>query len=194
MSVADKLLTVANNVSRVFAAGEAKHTARYAAAIAVGDGTRFMSFAVPFEADLFCVAAHGAEALSNSNSVLQLVFDSRAFAKRGGCYRILQDGAPSGGYFSSATGGNYFKVADGICTVEAPASLGVNFINGTQYACTAVKYTDKSDGELLEEEIALLSDTGEVLEYSSARVLSTVTEEEWQTLIANKPNRTFTLV
>ena len=193
MSIAEKLLTIANNVPRVHLAGEKKHTARYAAALATGDGTNVISFDVPFEPDYISVMRHGADAEAAQYSVRQLTLDARSFARIGGLYMIRKDGSNSHGNFSSATAKNYFRWADGGCTVGVPAALGVPYVDGAEYICVAVKYTDKSDYELLCDEISLLADEGKALSYSSARVLGTVTEEEWQTLIAQKPSRDFTL-
>lgn len=194
MSIGDKLLKVASNVTRVFAAGESKHLLRYFTDIKVGDSTNTMSFDMPFEPDAVLVVAHGADAVTTYNAVRQMFADFRSFWKSRGIYIVRQNGTFKFGNISSATLNNYFRIADGVCTVEVPAALGVPYANGAQYIVVAVKYTDKSDKELLEEEIALLADTGSTIEYSNARVLEAVTEEEWQTLIATKPNRTFTLV
>ena len=193
MNIADMLLEIANDLPRVFAAGEAKHTSRYVSGLALGDGTKVITIDSPFEPDCFFVTAHGADANSAKNSVLQMFFDRRTFARIGGFYRINQNGSVGNGNFTTASGGNYLYYADGKCVFEIPSSLGVTFVNGAQYAVAAVKITDKSDRELLEEEISLLEESGDALSYSSARVLATVSEEEWQTLIATKPNRTFTL-
>ena len=193
MSVAEKILLLKEDFDNVFAAGEGKHTSRYSVTLAVGDGTNSVTFSVPFEPDCIFVTTHGADATASDNSVLQMVFDKRAFARYGGMYRVRRDGANTQGAMASATGGNYFRWADGVCTVEAPSSLGVNYTSGAQYVCTAVKYTDKSDKDLLSEEIQSLADSGETLSYSQKRINETVTDAEWQTLIALKPNRTFTL-
>lgn len=193
MSIADKLSEIANGIPLIFAAGEEKHTSRYAVAFVTGDGTNIISFACPFEPDCFFVTAHGGAAISADNAIMQMVFDARSFARYGGMYRSRKGGANSQGTFSSATGGNYFGRSDGACTLEVPSSLNAPYINGAQYICTAVKYTDKSDRELLEEEIELLSDVGGAVQYSKARINATVTEEEWQEIIAAKENWTFTL-
>lgn len=174
-------------------AGEAKHTARYATTLVTGDGTNVIAFKADFAPDCFFVTAHGADAVSADNAIMQMIFDARSFARYGGMYRARRNGANSHGTMASASGGTYFRWKNGICEIEVPASLSAPYISGAQYICSAVKYTDKSDRELLEEEIALLTDNGGTIEYSSARVFGTVTEAEWQTLIATKPNRTFAL-
>ena len=173
--------------------GEAKHTARYATACVTGNGTNALSFSVPFAPDCVTVTYHGADAMSASNAALTAVFDFRCFAALGGALRVRRNGSNMQANVSSANGSTVFKLADGVCTVTIPAAYGTPFLTGTQYICAAVKYTELSDKELLAEEIALLADTGGAIEYSSARVLGTVSEAEWQTLIAQKPNRTFTL-
>lgn len=178
----------------VYGAGEAKHTSRYATFFAVGDGTNIISFNCPFKPDSFFVTAHGASAMSADNAIMQMVFDARSFARYGGMYRARKDRSHTHGTMASSSGGNYFRWADGVCAVEVPASLGTPYISGAQYIATAVKYTDKSDRELLEEEISLLADTGETIQYSKARVLSVMTEAEWDAFTKTaKPSRTFTL-
>ena len=194
MNIAEQLLTVANNTPLVFEAGEKKHTMRYATALVVGDGTNIVTFACSFEPDCIFVTPHGADAMSADNAIMQMVFDRRSFARHGGMYRAKKDASNTQGTMASASGRTYFAWADGICTVEVPSSLNAPYITGTQYICSAVKYTDKSDRELLEEEIALLAETGASIQYSKKRINDTVTEAEWQALIAQKPNRTFTLI
>ena len=193
MSIADKLSEIASDLPRVFEAGEKKHTARYKTALVAGDGTNIISFEVPFEPDCVFVTAHGAEATTSVSGAMQMIFDIRSFANIGGMYRVRQNSKNTQGAISSASGKNYFRIADGLCSVEVPSVLNSVYPNGVQYIITAVKYTDKSDRELLYDEISMLADMGGAVEYSSARVLATVSEEEWQTLIASKPNRTFTL-
>lgn len=194
MSIADKLITVAENLPKVFEAGEKKHKMRYAVSLGVGDGTNEISFDCPFEPDCVTVSTHGAEAVSAANSVRQMSFDLRSFARYGGIYLIRRSGANINGNFSSGTGKDYFQWANGTCTVIVPQELNVGYLVGAQYICTAVKYTDKSDRELLEDEIMSLAETGEELLYSKTKVNETLSDTEWQLLIANKPKRTFTLI
>ena len=197
MSIADKLSEVAKNVQKVFEAGESKHKMRYATAFVTGDGTNTVSWDCPFEPDVMYVTVNGAEGNFTPKSILFMTFDFRAFARYGGHYRFLDAaGTRMQGNMSSGSGRNYFKYANGKCEVTLPVTQSTEayYNENSRYVCAAVKYTDKSDGELLCEEIAQLADTGEVLQYSKARINATVSDAEWQTLIANKPNRTFTLV
>ena len=192
MSIAEKLVEVANKIPLVYSAGEAKHTSRYAVDLVVGDGTKNISFACPFEPDYIAVEYHGADASSAAASLTGMHFDRRSFALNGGFYMVRMNSQNYIGTVGSATGRNYFVYANGVCTVKIP--LNVTYIGGCQYICTAVKYTDKSDRELLEEEISLLADTGDALVYSKTRVLSVMTEAEWDAFTkSTKPNRTFTL-
>lgn len=193
MSIADQLLEVANNIPLVFEAGEKKHIMRYSSVLVVGNDTGALQFNCPFEPDYIVVTAHGATAQSASNTVVFALFDRRAFARVGGFFRTRQGGTYKNNASSTETGYAYFACENGICTVSPPSSYNVTFGNDTQYICAAVKYTDKTDKELLTEEISLLADTGAALEYSKLRINETLTDAEWQTLIATKPNRTFTL-
>ena len=177
---------------RGFAAGEAKHTSRYMTALVTGDGTKNISFACPFEPDYIAVKYHGADASSAAAAVTCMVFDRRSFALHGGYYIVRLTGKNYIGTVGSATGGAYFSWENGACTVTSPVGSAL-YIDGCQYICVAVKYTDKSDRELLEEEISRLSDTGGELYYSEQRVTEVMTEEEWQEIIAAKENWTFTL-
>ena len=183
MSVAEKLIEVANKIPLVYSAGEAKHTSRYAVAFVTGDGTKNISFDCPFEPDYIAVQYHGAAASSAAASVTGMYFDRRAFAFHGGFYTVRLNSTNYIGTVGSATGGDYFTWADGICEVIIPSKLNATYIDGCQYICTAVKYTDKSDRELLEEELSLLEPTGGTLYYSEARVTSVMTIEEFEALI-----------
>ena len=193
MNTAFKLLKIASNVPLVYAAGEKKHTSRYVTAFVTGDGTNSISFDVPFKPDAVFVTYHGANVFAVSNSLLQAVFDFRSFAPTSGMYRVQIGGSVKQGAVSNANGRDYFRYADGVCTVEVLASYGTPFLSGTQYVCTAVKYTDKTDKELLAEEIALLPNDSRTVQYSRDRVYGAVTEEEWAEIIGPKDNITFTL-
>lgn len=193
MSIADKLLEIANNVPLVYAAGEKKHTSKYATALVTGDGTNSISFDVPFEPDAVFVTYHGADVFAVANSALAAVFDFRSFAEQAGVLRVRRNSSNMQANVSAATGKTVFNVADGGCTVTLPSAYGTPFLNGTQYVCTAVKYTDKSDRELLEEEIALLANETRTIEYSKSRIYATVTAAEWQLMIAHLDNITFSL-
>lgn len=193
MKTALKLLEIANNVPLVYAAGEKKHTSKYATALVTGDGTNTISFAVPFEPDAVFVTYHGANVFAVSNSLLQAVFDFRSFATSSGMYRVYREGKFLQGAVSNANGRDYFRYADGVCTVEVLASYGTPFLSGTQYVCTAVKYTDKTDKELLAEEISLLPNDSRTVQYSRDRVYGAVTEEEWAEIIGGKNKITFSL-
>lgn len=191
---------MANSVKTVFlegynegySEGEAQHTVRYATAFVKGDGTNVILFRADFKPDCFFVTPHGASAIG-ATAIQQMIFDARSFARYGGMYRIRKDGTNTQGTMASASGGNYFKWADGMCTVECPSALGVNYIADAQYICTVVKYTNKTDRELLEEEIAMLSNEARTIEYSKTRINATVTDAEWQTMIAPLTNITFSL-
>ena len=193
MSLADKLLEVANNLPRVFEAGEQKHKMRYQSVLIRGNGTGALQFDCPFKPDYILVAAHDADAHSAVNSVILAAFDFRTFAMVGGFLRTRQSGSYKNNAVTATTGVNYFLWADGLCTVAPPSSYNVVYPTDVRYICTAVRYTDKSDKELLEEEIALLADTGGTIQYSESRINETVTDAEWQALIAQKSGRTFAL-
>lgn len=189
MSVAEKLIEVANKIPLVYSAGEAKHTSRYAVAFVVGDGTKNISFDCPFEPDYIAVQYHGAEASSAVYSVTGMYFDRRAFAFHGGFYTVRKNSQNLIGPVGSETGGDYFKWENGICTVIAPL---YTYIKGCQYICTAVKYTDTytNDEELhkvlkalLVEELSRLEPTGDTLYYSKARVTSVMKIEDFEALI-----------
>lgn len=195
MAIADKLITLKEDFDKVFEAGEKKHISRYATAFKVGDGGTVMSFDCSFEPDFISVSYHGAEAMAADESLLQIQCSKRAFARIAGVYRGIYGSEIKHGSMSAKGLPKYFRYQDGVCTVEIPSlsSFRAEFLANVNYICVAVKYTDKSDRELLEEEIAMLPDTGAPLEYSEVRVLATITEAEWDALIATKPNRTFIL-
>lgn len=193
MNTAFKLLTIANNVPLVYAAGEKKHTSKYATALVTGGGTNTISFAVPFEPDAVFVTYHGADVFAVTNSALTAVFDFRSFASDAGLLRVRRNSSNMQANVSAANGKTVFNVADGTCTVIVPSAYGTPFLSGTQYVCTAVKYTDKTDRELLEEEIALLPNDTRTIKYSRDRVYGVVTEAEWSAIIGPKNKITFML-
>ena len=193
MSIADKLSTLANNIPLIFEAGEKKHTMLYSTCLKSGDDTNIISFPVSFKPDCIIITAHGAYAIEAQNAVQQMVFDSRSFARYGGMYRVIKGGSRTHGTMSSTSGGNYFRWNNGTCEVECPSSLTAPYPKDSQYICVAVKYTDKDDKTLLTEEVSLLADSGDTVKYSKARINATVTDDEWQIIIASKPNRTFSL-
>ena len=199
MSVSEKLTAVAENVAKVYAAGEVKSDARhsllYKTEFAAGNGGTEMVFDCPFEPDAFCLTSWSPLA-NDVISVHICVGDYRTFGKFGGMIKARVSSGDTYSRISAATLRNYYAYSDGSMKFTVPNTTlyeGVCFDTQLMYSFAAVKYTDKSDYELLSEDIALLNDVGGSVTYSQARVNATVTEEEWLALIATKPNWTFTL-
>lgn len=199
-------------IPEVYAAGEAATAAdcaaRHFTAHFAGNGENSFSLAIPFDPDMVCIVCHSA--YTNVTTLAGAWLDLRFNRRNAARYAMHFMYIPAGGNRTNVrvaadTARQLLSYSDGMLTLSAPNDTlkQVFWRSDCMYILTAVKYTDKTDKELVSEEIALLPDTGGTVEYSLIRIneiFETVAgandgaaSVEWEALVATKPNWTITL-
>ncbi len=100
------------------------------------------------------------------------------------------------GYYGTSSGGAHrllSETAEGY-RMSAGAADGITLhYDAGEYKVVAVKYSDKSDRDMLTEYVRALPDTAVTVYIASLMRERAFADEEWDTLIAEKPNATFVL-
>ena len=178
-----------------FGAGEAAQKAVCFQATVLGSGTQYLSLEIPFEPDYFTVLAFNPYPTTVPYSEIALAIDLGTFYTHLGVSVYIK--STSG--FSTARIPDALRTLytyeDGVFTVNAGTQSNIPNIwrTGTYYKVCAVKRM-LSDKDALTREInALPDDESGTVTFVGSRVSAAVTDDEWATLIAAKPNWTFTL-
>lgn len=172
----------------------------------IGCGENNFSIEVPFDPDIVCVVCHSPQSNNVKNEWMDLRFDRRNAGQYLGYFMYARsDGSRTNTRVGYATAKDIVYYENGRLYFAAPNATLQALAWGTdlRYVLTALKYTNKTDKELVAEEIAILPETGSALAYSLERINKIFetadgandgsTSEEWKALVATKPNRTFTL-
>lgn len=172
--------------------------AKYYATVIPGSGETTLSFHVPFEPDLICIVGFDPTCLLVNYTNMLFVFDVAAFGLMGGFVVTSKGSNVQNGAMTTVTALNrYSQASDGTVTIQKIIALSGNpdgtFASNVMYSVTAVKYTDKTDKERITEMVNSLdgSAEGKSLTLNRAKVNAAFTTEEWNALIATKPNWTF---
>lgn len=196
MSIAQKLTAIAENVPKVYAAGEKAAAARCQAEhfvqIVPGSGTGELSFHVPFAPDFLAVAGYYPTGYMQDGVFAQIHMDMASFYYLCG----LSSAYNTAGLLSTAqlqtktTPNRYERGEDGTCRlynlIGTNAATKATFQKDLPYVVTAVKYTDKSLRTRIERYINTLDDSGGTTMLDRAAIFSVFTEAEWEALIAEK--------
>lgn len=209
MSIGSKMKTIGENLMAVydaaFARGEGKGQAAcqgvHYTASAMGSGTRRMEFAIPFRPDLVIVYSTAPAAEQVPNSYRGVIVDFRACGRNcGNALLCHSNGVASSTAFPVSYLYDLFHYENGVLTYEPPADKMVEYLfrREVRYNAMAVKYPGESGALLLREQIALLpdvvpQDSSGTLTYTREAVERYMTAEEWEKLIATKPNWTFVM-
>lgn len=199
-------------IPEVYNAAERQCAAKHFVAVVTGSGTSEMAISVPFDPDAVFVICHSAYAASLANGStgywMDLRFNRRNAARYSGYFMAVPPNADrTNTRVSASTALEICTYSDGMLRFNAVNATLQKYVwrSDLQYLFTAVQYSDKTDAELLAEEIALLPDaTGGTVEYSLFRVNEIFetasgandgsTSAAWAALVATKPKWTFTLV
>ena len=201
MNVSEKLMAVAENMPKVYAAGEAAASAvcamQHFAAMVMGDGGTALVFELPFEPDLICLTGFHPINYMQAGSVIMLVAEMASLASRWciGSARLASGGSDSYVMKPSSVRSRCFRMSDGRYTIQnLPTSSGTGafFSDGLPYVITAVKYTDKTRKERITEYVQSLTGNGTTT-LGIDVVNESFSDAEWAALIATKPNWTFML-
>jgi len=161
-----------------------------------GDGTGTLAVEIPFSPDALLVYTQSPYAAAETYQNIMTVYDLRTFLRYCGMNRVI---ATSNTWNTQALLNQSEKrpvYASGVLSVAPGTVVGGHtcvYNASVPYTVVAVKYTEKSDRELLTEVIAGLPDSAYTATFSQYRVNATVTESEWAALTQTKPNVTFAL-
>ena len=184
-------------IPAVRAAGEAAATAacagKHFVGVVHGGGTKSLSVQMPFDPDALTVMA--ADMRTVGGQVVFFNFLPRSVSHYIGLYCYTGAGSTSISSFGSLTRAKLDQAvyADGVFTLSLADSVAAAFDADTDYIVLASKTETRTNKEILTDFVAGLADTGGSVTVSQAAVNAAVTDAEWATLIATKPNRTFVL-
>ena len=201
MTIADKLLTLKDDFDRVFEAGKAKGDAAWADKVYV-DTVRFdernnFTLSLPFVPDTVYLFCYDALVLSTPLSYNMILYE-RSFGKYGAQIGYVNSGLTlSVVSMQNKSVGSYFVFGNGSLTYVTPAvaDLQQSLFKDRPYFVFAYR-TGLSERELLQNEVDSLGSGGGSVSFSQKRVLDTVSEAEWKSMIAAKQSVgwTFTLI
>lgn len=175
----------------------AKCKTRHYTEIKRGDGSNVFSVNCGFEPDCFAVFSFAAYPFSQASTVQCLVNDRRSVGQYAS-YRFSTDESAlqNGSRISNSASSKQFTCFDGVMKYDGSVSsvaASLVFDENTDYVAVCMKYTDESDREIITREVNAMPD-GSTVTFSQYKVNGAFTEDEWQSLIATKPNSTFNLV
>lgn len=211
MSLSQKLTDIAQNVPKVYGAGQRQAqgvcAAEHFTAQVSGDGSTALSFACPFMPDMLQVAGSDPRAFKKSNVIAVFAADLRSVSVVAGNSASYRSDSNSMIYLGLATSGLKSKVLyeDGILTLTGLPGISTTakgyFLKDAVYTVSAVRYTDKTDRQLLEEFVLSLTGSGTV-SLCAAKVAAAFetasgaadgqSSPDWKALTNQRPDWTFT--
>lgn len=182
---------IAAAIPDVFGAGEGKKDSEWRDKVYVDtvsfNDTNGITVSLPFVPDRFCVISYEALAMSTPYTYYLLVFDRASFAQRCAQMGIVGETLSlTSAALNNATRDTYFTVSENSVIFTPPQSSYWKtslWRKGADYFVFAYR-SGKSDRQLLEEEIAALPAGGGSVVFSGKRVFETVSEAEWESIIA----------
>lgn len=202
MNTAQQLMQIADNVPLVYAAGAQAEKDRCAlehfVAVVPGDGSQELHFTVPFEPDILSVTGFEPAAHKKANVVAQLHANLASF----GYIAALSSAYNAAGALATTAMttesilNRYARQDDGSVTISnvrgASTDTVAVFQQDLPYVVAAVRYDKPSDAQRITEYVQSLTGSGTAM-LSARKIYAAFTEEQWQALIAQKPDWTFTL-
>lgn len=163
---------------------------------AIGDGTSGISFNIPFEPDTVFISSFSPLAITTPSTYISIDLVMNCCLNVVG--RLTLMNANITGYqgtsITTERYNNNVSYENGVLTYK-DTTLGYSFGNGVVYNIVAAK-TGKTTKENTIEQIEQLPNESKsvVLQYNAKKINENFTTEEWESLIATKPNWTFALV
>ena len=206
MTIGEKLSAVHTNVERVFDAGctvgEKRCRAKHFTTVVTGDGSSRLVFDLPFTPDVLHILTNAPDIRTQANVISHLEIDFTALGQLAETYsRTTGNGNGTGTYVfglsSPTTAYSRFSTdGNGTATVKdvTAGDIVCKFADGVDYIVTAIKAELKPLRTRLEESVARLPDTACSAWYQLAKVQDAFSDEQWDALIATKPNCTFTML
>ena len=159
-----------------------------------GDGSNVLAVNCGFEPDYFVVFSYAGYAFIQPNTVQYIANDRRSVGQYAGFRLATKEDATQGNSrLSNNAVATQFTYADGVMKYDGSVSAIASqyaFDAYTDYIAVCVKYTDESDAEIIAREVIALPDSGGTVTFSERKVNGAFAEDEWEMLIAAKPNWT----
>lgn len=178
------------------AAGDAECAAKHFVGTMYGSGTRSMTFNIPFYPDTVLIAAVNPRALS-AGHIISFNCNVRGIGHYLGLsLHMNSEGAVTYSSTTIARLASTVSYSDegGQLVVTLPDGVGAVFHGDMPYVILAEKHETRTDKEIITDFVTHLdAESGGSVRLSQAKVNAAFTDEEWATLIAAKPNWTFTL-
>ena len=191
---------MAVGVGEVYEAGRGNVLAECFKTSVFGSGKRKLSVAIPFKPDVITIQTRDPYIRSLPNTFELFVGDLRSCAKYWATITYVRTGpSAANSAFGIGTTYNFATYENGVFSLDPNNSILADFewSANVRYEISAARYPDKDAKALVEEQVALLPDvatgTGTV-EYTQSRINEFFTAEEWASLIATKPNWTFSMI
>ena len=153
MTVSEKLLAVAENVPRLYAAAKKECEGRHFSTYVKGDGSDTIQFSMPFVPDFISILSYDPRIMVQTGAVLHVCIDRRALSYLAG---FVMSAKPNSPYTAAMAHGalptRLFLEGDTITIKELPCTNGTTkgvFTAGVDYLVTAQKYTDLTDAQRL---------------------------------------------
>ena len=165
-----------------------------------GNGQRAYTLNIPFEPDMIVLLGLDPMVFVGSSSIAICAIDLRPIGMAAGVFYLQDTGMTFYGTLmtSQSYKTRYSRAANGDVTLQgltssSPVVNGV-FNKNIKYKLAAVKYTDKTDKELITDFVnGLPSDYSGSVTMNKEKVDASFTSAEWSALIATKPNWTFAM-
>jgi hypothetical protein len=178
------------------AEAEARCSMKHFVTVLPGSGQTSITVHVPFEPQFVMIAGYGPTAILVNNTAMALICDLVAFGMMGGSINRWNGSTVAQTSLTTVSiYDRYSRDEDGFVTLTAKINntSSAVFAENVQYTLIAVKYTDKTDRERITEMVNGLTGSGSVT-MNKAKVSAAFTDEEWEALIATKPDWTFAFV
>lgn len=165
-----------------------------------GNGQMAYTLNIPFEPDLILLMGMDPMVFVGSSNIAICTIDLRPIGMAAGVYYVQETGMVFYGTLmtSKSYKTRYTRAANGDITLQgmtiaSPAVNGV-FSKNIKYKLAAVKYTDKTDKEMITDFVNNLpSGSSGSVTMLQEKVNACFTTAEWSALIATKPNWTFAM-
>ena len=209
MSIGSKMKTIGENLLTVYDSafskgeshGQAACQAVHYTTSVIGSGTRRMEFPIPFEPDIFAFFCVSADAVDTPYGYRGLIVDFRSVSRYAGHMMATNANGASGSLsLAPSDVPTFVRYENGVMIyeIEGDRHQSQHFPATARYAVVAIRYPGEDGETLLREQIALLPDvvpqnSSGTLTYTREAVERYMTAEEWENLIATKPNWTFVM-
>ena len=187
-----KLTQIAENTVELYNRCHLKH---YVATV-FGDGSRQLTFKLPFQPDALQVFCTDPRLLFSEYAVAFFNADLNGLGLAAAMYQTVREGnlVNTANTTSSVTS-RVLQAEDGMVTLTNITDKGTAcvFAAAMPYVVVASKYTDKTLRQRYEEFVAGLTGSG-TAQVCKTKVSQCFTEQEWTDLKATRPDWTFTEV